>query len=159
MPVIGCGDSDRIYLFERQDLPEVLFSGGRFAHLLLRGVGELLENIAVYVADIRDPRRGLVRLKRRKMRIGPAIQADDRKVEAVVGSHDLGIALGGRADGQTRRSHRQCVEKLPPSNHISPLKGPPTAILPGFVYSTNEIALKLRRKHIIVQRALQDEVL
>ena len=52
------------------------------------------------------------------MSIGAAVQADHRKIEAIIGSHDLGVALGGRSNRETRRSYGHSVEKLASSYHF-----------------------------------------
>jgi hypothetical protein len=51
------------------------------------------------------------------MRVATTIQADDGKVEAIIGTHDLGVALGRTAYGQPRCADCQCVKKFASRNH------------------------------------------
>ena len=46
------------------------------------------------------------------MSIAPAVQADDGKVEPIVGAQDLGITFCGRCDGQPCAAYGQRVEKF-----------------------------------------------
>ena len=58
-----------------------------------------------------------VRLERREMSVGAAIQTDHGKVEAVIRAKDLAIALCRSSHGQSRRAHGKCIEKLTSCNH------------------------------------------
>ena len=97
--MVGSGDGDGVHILLLENLAKVFFRRGRLAHLLLRTVGELLENVAVHIADMGDAGGVLVRLERREMSVATAIQTDDGKVQAIVGTQDLAIAF-------CRRSHR-----------------------------------------------------
>src|ERR1035441_4027384 len=46
------------------------------------------------------------------------MKTDDRKIQPIVGSQDLAVALGGSADRHPRRSHGKCVKKFPSSYHL-----------------------------------------
>ena len=46
------------------------------------------------------------------MSVPAPIQADHRKVEAIVGTEDLAIALCRSSDGQPRCAHCKSIEKL-----------------------------------------------
>jgi hypothetical protein len=92
--VIGCGDGDGVDFFEGEDIAEVFVSGGRVAHLLRGLVDELSEDVAVHIADVGDAGLGSVRFERGEVSVGPAVQAYDREVEAVVCAHNLCVAFG-----------------------------------------------------------------
>ena len=135
VPMVGSGDGDGVYILLLENSAEILFRHRRLAHLLLHAVGELLEYVAVHIADMRDAGGAPVRLERREMSVGAPVQADDGKVQAIVGTEDLAIALGRRSHGQARRPNRKRIEKLTSSNHIHrphrrplPLRGQPDKI-------------------------------
>ena len=67
-----------------------------------RGGGELLQDVAVYVADVRDARGGFIGLQRGEMRVGAAVEADHCEVEAIVCAQDAGVAFCCAAYGQAR---------------------------------------------------------
>jgi hypothetical protein len=56
------------------------------------------------------------------MRIGAGIQTDDRKIEAIVRTKYLTIALRGRSNSQASRTHCKSVEELTSRNHSSLLQ-------------------------------------
>src|SRR5579859_260479 len=113
MPMVGCSDGYRIHVFLLEDLAEILVRNRLLAGFLLRAVCELPQNIAVYVADMRNTRSAPVRLERRKMRITASVKSDHRKVHTLVRAHNLAIALGRARHRQPRRAYRQRIEKLP----------------------------------------------
>lgn len=84
VPVVGRGDGDGVDIFLVEDATEVFVCRGRAAHGLLRVGGEFREGVAVDVADVSDMRSILIGLERGEMRIGAAVQADNREVESVV---------------------------------------------------------------------------
>lgn len=55
------------------------------------------------------------------MGIGAAVDANDGEIEPVVGTENLGIAFGGRADSEARCSYCKTVEKFTSRDHISSL--------------------------------------
>ena len=127
MPVIGSGDRDGVHILLLENPAKVFLSRRGIAHFLLHTLGELLENIAVNVADVRDAGSSLVRLECRKMRIGAPIETDDSKVEAIVRAKDLSIAPCGGSRRHRCRSHRKRIEKLASSSHLQLLR--PEAII------------------------------
>jgi hypothetical protein len=50
--------------------------------------------------------------------IGAAVESDDGKVYAIVGSDDLGIAFGVRADGYASSAYREGVEEFTSGDHV-----------------------------------------
>ena len=96
--MVGGGNRDRIHILPFQDVAKVLVGRGGLTHLLLRRVRELLKNIAVNVADVRDPCSIFIRLESGKMSIGAAIETNDCKVDSVVRAHDLTVALRRRSN-------------------------------------------------------------
>ena len=108
---------DRVHILLLENLAKVFLRRRSFAHLLLRTVGELLENIAVHIADVRDAGGAPVRLERGEMSVGAAIQPNHGKVEAIIGTENLAIALCRGSHGQPRRAHRKCIEKLTSCSH------------------------------------------
>src|ERR1039458_9746163 len=70
---------------------------------------------------MRDPGGILICLERRKMSIGAAIEADNCKVEAIIGAENLAIAFGGRCNRQSSSAGRKGVNKFTSSYHfVSP---------------------------------------
>ena len=61
-------------------------------HLFLCAVSKLLEDVAVYIADVAN-RRFLVCLERGKMSVGTPVEPDNGKIQAIVGAENLAIAL------------------------------------------------------------------
>src|SRR5208282_6862232 len=94
-----------------------------FTHFLLGTVGKLLEDIGVHVTDMRDAGSAAVRLERRKVSVGAAIQTNHGQVEPVIRTENLTIALRRRSHCQPRRSYGQRIEKLASRNHHSSLAG------------------------------------
>ena len=124
MPVVGSGNRDGVHILLLENRAKVFFRRRRLAHLLLHAVGELLEYVAVHIADMRDAGSAPVRLERREMSVGAPVQADHGKVQAIVGTEDLAIAFCRRSHRQTSRPNRKCIEKLTSSNHLHfPLSG------------------------------------
>ena len=64
MPMVGSGDRDGVHVFLFQNCAKVFFRGRGLAHLALRRIGELLQDVAVHVADVRNARGALVSLQR-----------------------------------------------------------------------------------------------
>ena len=62
------------------------------------------------------------------MSVGAPVEADDGKVQAIVGPQDLAIALGRASHGQARRPNRKRIEKLTSSYHIHVLIDGPSRI-------------------------------
>jgi hypothetical protein len=52
------------------------------------------------------------------MSIRPPIETDHRKVEPIIRTHNLTVALRRRSDRQPSRAYRKCVEKFTPCNHF-----------------------------------------
>ena len=50
--MVGSGDGDGVHIFLLENLAKVFLRHRSLAHLLLHTVGELLENIAVNIADV-----------------------------------------------------------------------------------------------------------
>jgi hypothetical protein len=109
MPVIRTGNRDGVHIFLLENPAEVLFRCRRLAHPALHSVGELLENVAVDIAHMRDAGRTLVRFQRREMRISASVQPDHREVEPIVGADDPFITPGSGSNSQPCRSHRHCL--------------------------------------------------
>src|SRR5271154_285299 len=118
MPMFGSGNCDRVHIFLFENPTKVCLARRSLAHLLLRAVGEFLENIAVHVADMRDAGGTPIRLERREMSISAAIKANNAKVEAVIRTEDLAITLRRTSHSQSRRSYGKCIEKLASCNHL-----------------------------------------
>src|SRR5258708_24476115 len=117
MPMLGSGNRDCIHVFLFEYRAKVFLRHRGLAHFLLRAVGELFENIAVYIADMRDAGGAPVRLERREMSVGATIQANHGKVEAVIRSKDLTVALCRRSYCNGGRSHCEGIKKLTSCNH------------------------------------------
>ena len=118
VPVVGGGDGDGVDLFEREDLAEVADLDGGVAELLF-GVGcEALEDGGFDIADVADAGVVLVGFEGGEMRAGAAVEADDGEVEAVVGTHDLGVALGGGGYGEAGRANREAVDEFASCDHV-----------------------------------------
>src|ERR1035437_9762733 len=66
---------------------------------------------------MRDSRGTLVCLERREVSVGAAVKTDDGKVESIILSKNLAIALCRGPHGQSRRAHGKCIEKLASRNH------------------------------------------
>ena len=107
MPVVGSGDGDGVHILLLENRAEVLVRHRRLAHLLLHAVSELLEYVAVHIADMRDAGGAPVRLERRQMSVGAPVKTDHSKVQAIVGAENLAIALCRAPHSQARRPNRQ----------------------------------------------------
>jgi hypothetical protein len=66
---------------------------------------------------MRDSRGAFVCLERREVSVGAAVQTDDGKVESIIRSKNLAIALCRSSHGQSRRAHSKGIEKLASRNH------------------------------------------
>src|SRR5277367_4169445 len=77
VPVVGSGDGDGVHVLRLQDVSEVLFCRGSVAQRGLGLVGELLQDGAVYIADMRDAGGSLVGLERVEVSVGAGVEADD----------------------------------------------------------------------------------
>src|ERR1700733_3423668 len=99
MPMFGSGNCDRVHICLFENPAKVFVSCGSLAHLLLRAVGELLENSTVDIADMRDAGGVPIRLERREMCVGAAIETDNGKVEAVIRAKYLAITLCRTCNG------------------------------------------------------------
>src|SRR5207253_9216569 len=88
-----------------------------------------------------DAGRVLVGVQRGEVRIGAAVEPEDRKVEAFVRAHDLAVTLGRGCNGQARRSHCKCVDKFPTRHHRSPYLSPHPdyKTKPGFGRDSSEL--------------------
>ena len=95
MPVVGGGDADGVHILLLKNLAKILLRRGSRSRRLLRTGGEFFEEIAVYVAHVRDTGALLVRLQRRQVRIAATVEPDDGKIETIVGAENLTIALRG----------------------------------------------------------------
>src|SRR5271156_6070523 len=100
MPVVGSGDRDSVHILLLKDVAKVLVGRGRLTHLFLCAVSKLLEDVAVYIADIRNSCSILIGLERRKMSVGAPIQPNNGKIETIIGAENLTIALCCRFDSQ-----------------------------------------------------------
>src|ERR1700691_3759549 len=115
--MFGSRNRDRVHVSLFENPAKVYVSRGSLAHLLLRTAGELLENIAVHTADMRDTGGVPIRLERREMGVGAAIKTDNGKVEAVIRTKDLAITICSTCNGYARRAGGKCIEKLTSCNH------------------------------------------
>src|ERR1700727_3455196 len=115
--MVRSSDRNRVHVFHLENLAKVFFSGRRLAHLPLRSVGELSENVAVHIADMRNAGGAPVRLQRGQMRIAAPVQTNHRKVEAFIRTQDLGIASCRSSHGQSSRAPRKCIEKFASCSH------------------------------------------
>ena len=123
MPVVRRGDGDGVHILLLKDATKVLVHGRSIAQLALHAIGKFLQNHAVHIANMRDAGGILVRLERGKVGIGAAIQANHRKVKAVVGAKNPSIALRGTSNRQASRSHCKRIHKFTPGYHfVSPSK-------------------------------------
>ena len=121
MPVVRTGDADGVHILLLQNLAKILFRRGSRPHRLLGCGSKFLEDIAVYIADVRDAGALFVRLERREVRIAAAVESDHGKVQAPVRAENLAIASGVGADCQPRCSYRKCIDKLTTIDHSSTL--------------------------------------
>ncbi len=64
------------------------------------------------------------------MGVGSAVQADDGEVDAVVGTGNLSVAFGGRADSEARCADSQLAVEFPSRDHIFSLIEPLMMVLP-----------------------------
>src|SRR6516162_7860631 len=117
MPVVRGGYGDSIDLLLVENPAEVLLGDRGLAHLLPGAVGKLAQDVAVDIADIRNAGRIFVRFQRRQVGVAAAIQAYDRKVDALVGADNLGITLRCSLYRQSRCANCQRIEELPSRNH------------------------------------------
>ena len=131
MPVVGSGDGDGVHILQLENSHGSLFRRPAPRPSPAARVGELLEYVAVHIADMRDAGGAPVGLERREMSVGAAVQTDDSKVQAIVGTEYLAIAFSRASDRQTRRSNRKGIEKLTSSYHIHVLIGGPAASWPA----------------------------
>src|ERR1700728_5414419 len=115
VPMSGCSDGDSVHIFELENLAKVLVGRGRIAERLLRVLSKPGEDVAIHIANVGDAGGFLVGLERGEMGIGTLVQANDCKVEAIVGPENLAVALSAGADRQARCSDCNCIEKLPTS--------------------------------------------
>src|ERR1700691_1149888 len=106
MPVVRNGDRDGIHVRLLQNLAKVLVVGGSISQQLRRGARELCQSSAVYIANMRQAGRIFVSFKSCEMSIAALAQAYDCKVDTLVGTDDLTVALCRRPDGQTCRAYR-----------------------------------------------------
>ena len=97
--MFGSGNRDRVHISPFENAAKVFVGCGRLAHLLLRTVSELLENIALHIADMRNAGSVPIRLESREMRVAAAIKTNNGKVEAVIRTKDLAITLRRTSDG------------------------------------------------------------
>src|ERR1700733_4691066 len=97
--MFGSGNRDRVHISLFENPAEVFVSCGSLAHLLPRMVGELLENSAVHIADMRNTGGVPIRLEGREMGVGAAIKTDNGKVEPVIRTKDLAITLRRTCNG------------------------------------------------------------
>ncbi len=118
MPVIGRGDRNGVNFFQFEHLAEVLICFGAAAHHFFRGGGKFGHDVGFHIADIGDIRCRLIGFQRRQMRVGAAVEANHGEVEALVGAHDLPVALCGVADSEAGCAHSKCVEKFPSRDHL-----------------------------------------
>ena len=117
MPMFGSSNRDRVNVFLFENPAKVFLRHRSLAHLLLCALGELLENNAIHIADMRDAGAAPVRLERREMSIGAAVKANNGKVEAVIRTKYLAIALRRTSHSQPRRPYGKYIEKLASRNH------------------------------------------
>src|SRR5258705_7062470 len=157
MPVVGSGDRDRVHVLLLKNVAKVLVGRRSLTHLLLRRIGKLLKNVAVHIADVRDPCSILVRLKRRKVSISTPMETDHRKVEPIIRAHNLAVALGRRSDRQPSRAYRKCVEKLTPCNHFSLLGNiRPIVCLTEWLFSTDDKGIPLVKTLATEDKSVRD---
>ena len=117
--MIGSGDCDRVDLFLLENVAKILIDARRIAQLALCVVRELLHDRGVNIAHICNASSVFVCLQRGKVSVGTAVEADDRKVKAIIGTHDLAVALCSRTYCQSCRSYSKGVKKFASSNHES----------------------------------------
>ena len=98
--MVGGGNCDGVDVFLFENRAEVLVRRGGFACLALHSVRKFLEDIAVHVADVRDAGGASIGLECREMSVASAVQADDRKAQAIIGTEDPTITLCCRSHGQ-----------------------------------------------------------
>ena len=123
VPVVGGGDGDGVNFLQLKNCSKVLARGRRFAHLTFCFPGELLEDIRVHIANMRNARGALVGLQRGKMRICAAVKTDDCEIQPVVGTENPTIALGRGCKGQTCCACCESVKEFTPCNQcFSPLR-------------------------------------
>ena len=127
MPVFGRGDGDDVHIPLLKNIAEVADHGRTVAEFLLGAVGVLLEDVGVHIDHMRDSRRLPVGAQRGEMRIGAAIEADDGKVETIVGTENLPITFRAGGNRQSSRSEDKCVNKIASSDHcfLRPFSGCP----------------------------------
>jgi hypothetical protein len=119
VPVVGRGDGDGVDLLQLENLAKVLVRCRSVSQCLLGAVGKLVQDGAIHIANMGYPSRILIPLQSGEVRIGARVEADDGKVEAIVGAHDLAVAFGGRTNCQTCGSNSKRVEKLTSSNQFA----------------------------------------
>src|SRR5260370_41078870 len=118
MPMVGSGNRDGVHILVFKNPAKVFLRRRGLARLALHTVSELSENIAVHIADMRDAGSASVRLEPREMSIAAPIQSDHGKVEPIIGTEDLAIALCRSSRRQPCRAHCKCIEKLTSCNHL-----------------------------------------
>src|SRR5258707_1916264 len=116
--MVGSSNRDGVDVLLLKHPAKVLLRHRGLARLALHTVGELSQNIAVHVADMRDAGSASVRLERREMRVAAPIKTDNGKVEPIIGTGDTAIALCRSPHRQPRRANCKCIEKFTSCNHL-----------------------------------------
>src|ERR1700733_1365939 len=117
MPMLGSRNGDGVHIFHFEDAAKVLLAHRSLIHLLLRMVGELLENGGIDIADMRDARGFFICLERGEMGVGAAIQANHGEVKAVIRTEDLAVAFCRRSYGQAGGTYGERIEEFTSCHH------------------------------------------
>ena len=117
VPMVGRRDGDGVDVLGGEHLAEVFVGFGGIAQVALQTSGEALEDDAIDIADMRDAHVILVGFESGEMGVGAAVEADDREVDAVIGSEYLGIAFCCWSNGSSGCGNSEAVEKGTSRDH------------------------------------------
>src|SRR6185437_5384036 len=87
------------------------------AQLLLRDSREGSHNVTINVAIVCDTSGIAILCKRTKVIIASDMQAEDCKVDSVIGTENATIAFRARSYCQTRRAYHKGIEKFTSVHH------------------------------------------
>ena len=116
MPMVGRGNRDGVDLFGLEDFAEVFLCRRYLSCFLLYCVGELVQDVAVHVAHMRDACGRPVRFQGREVCVAAPVQPNDGKIQAFVGTQDPGIASCGPGN-KSRRPYGKRIQEFASRHH------------------------------------------
>src|ERR1035437_4135963 len=85
---------------------------------MLRTIDKPFQDVAVHVANMRDAGGVLICLESGKMSVASPMEADNCKIDAIIGAENLAITFGGRSNRQTCSTYRERVKEFTSSHHL-----------------------------------------